>query len=255
MARPLPPHGHQLLGADGPAAQGGDPVDQGPHDLEPVRPLLEGHGEWIRTQERGLHLYDEVAFVADPLPDGGIADTNYLWLSDWYLANLNALFTAPLDYELWRQLDERSPIASRLYEFLLLNFYSGAPVLRINYEKLAQFLPVQPERYASDARRQLDPAFGLLTAAGVIEAAEWADSKDGLAQLHFHRGRSSTAAGDQDPVPAGSRGGGVRRGGRGRGVAQPQAPGVDSSSPTSTASGPGRRTSARRRRSWSRPAS
>lgn len=158
-------------------------------------------GKWIRTQEQDLNLYDEVRFIADELPDGKIVDTNSLWLSEWYLANLNALFTAPLDYELWRRLDERSPIASRLYEYLLLNFHSGVPVLRINYTKLAQFLPIKPERYASHARRQLDPALGILTAAGVIEAAAWADSKDGLAQLHFHRGRSLTAAGAQDLVP------------------------------------------------------
>lgn len=160
-------------------------------------------GKLIRTQERDLSLYDEVAFVSDLLPDGGVADTNYLWLSGWYLANLNALFTAPLDYEIWRRLDERSPIASRLYEFLLLNFYSGTPVLRINYAKLAQFLPVRPERYASDARRQLDVALGLLTAEGVIGAAEWVDSKDGLAQLRFHRGRILAAPSDQDLVPCG----------------------------------------------------
>src|SRR5215212_9179955 len=162
-----------------------------------------GAGKLIRTQERDLNLYDEVAFVSDLLPDGGVADANSLWLSGWYLANLNALFTAPLDYDLWRRLDERSAIASRLYEFLLLNFYGGGPVLRINYAKLAQFLPVRPERYTSDARRQLEAALGLLAAAGVIEAAEWADSKDGLGQLHFRRGRSLAAAGDQDLIPCG----------------------------------------------------
>src|SRR4051794_11495300 len=91
-------------------------------------------GKLLQTQQEPLHLYDRVVFVGGPLPDGQTADTNYLWLSDWYLQNLNALFTAPLDYALWRHLDERSPIASRLYEFLLLNFYSGTPVLRINYE-------------------------------------------------------------------------------------------------------------------------
>jgi hypothetical protein len=158
-------------------------------------------GKLIRTQERDLGLYDEVAFVSDVLPDGGIAETNHLWISAWYLANLNALFTAPLDYELWRRLDEHSAIASQLYEFLLLNFYSGIPVLRINYAKLAQFLPVRAEKYASDARRQLDGALRLLTTTGVIEAAEWADSKDGLAQLRFHRGKLLAAARDQDPLP------------------------------------------------------
>src|SRR4051812_47200557 len=65
-------------------------------------------GKLIRTQERDLGLYDEVTFASEMLPDGSTADTNQLWLADWYLANLNALFTAPLDYDLWRQLDQRS---------------------------------------------------------------------------------------------------------------------------------------------------
>jgi hypothetical protein len=146
-------------------------------------------GRRISTREEGLRLYDRVCFLGSELPDGGTADTNYLWLSDWYLANLNALFTAPLDYDLWRRLEDRSAIASRLYEFLLLNFYAGAPVLRINYENLVQFLPVKPERHASQARQQLGPALALLQELGVIDQAVWAESRDGLAQLQFHRGK------------------------------------------------------------------
>ena len=75
----------------------------------------------INSHDDALHLYERVAFVGSELPDGRVADANYVWLADWYLQNLNAMFTAPLDYELWRFLDRRSPIASRLYEFLLLN--------------------------------------------------------------------------------------------------------------------------------------
>jgi hypothetical protein len=51
----------------------------------------------ICTRQDGLHLYERVSFLGTLLPDGSRADTNYLWLSDWYLNNLNAMFTAPLD--------------------------------------------------------------------------------------------------------------------------------------------------------------
>ena len=158
-------------------------------------------GRLIRTQERDLGLYDEVAFVAEAMPDGDIADTNHLWLSKWYLDNLNALFTAPLDYDLWRRLDEKSSIASRLYEFLLLNFYSGAPVLRIGYEKLAQFLPVRPEKYESDARRQLGPALDLLVSLEVLDGVDWGKAKAGLGLLHFRRGRHLAPARDREMLP------------------------------------------------------
>lgn len=145
-------------------------------------------GQPIRTFQDALHLYDRVVFVGGELPNGSQAGTNYLWLSEWYLKNLNALFTAPLDYELWRFLEERSPIASRLYEFLFLNFYSGMPLMRINYETLAQFLPVRPERFLSDAKRQMDSAFALLAETGVLAEACWEEGKNTLSQLRLYRG-------------------------------------------------------------------
>lgn len=154
----------------------------------------------ISTREEGLRLYDRVCFLGSELPDGRVADTNHLWISDWYLANLNALFTAPLDYDLWLRLEERSPIASRLYEFLLINFYSGVPVLRINYETLVQFLPIKTEQHPSQAKQQLGPALRHLVAMEVIDDVQWASSRDGLAQLHFHRGRHLNAPRDRMPA-------------------------------------------------------
>lgn len=155
----------------------------------------------IRNQEDVLHLYDRVTFVGSELPGGGIADANYLWLSGWYLDNLNAYYTAPLDYELWRWLECRSPIASRLYEYLLPNFFSGTPVFRINYEKLTQLLPVRPEKFRSKAREQLEPALKLLEMVSVLKATEWADSKSGIAQLRLHRGKTITAPRDRGQLP------------------------------------------------------
>jgi hypothetical protein len=146
------------------------------------------HGELITTKESALHLYERVVFLGSTLADGSKADSNLMWISDWYLENLNAMFSAPIDYELWRFLDARSPIASRLYEFLLLNFYSGSPVLRINYETLAQFLPVTRERYRSTAKRQLDHPLTLLTDAGMLSQVDWTEGKSSIAQLHLHRG-------------------------------------------------------------------
>lgn len=134
------------------------------------------------------HLYESVVFVNEPLPDGQMADTNYLWFSPWYLENLNSLFTAPLDHELWRYLDKKSTIASRLYEFLLINFFSGTPQLRIHYPRLAQFLPIRPERYLSDAQRQLEPALGLLRETRLTGRVRWQKRAEDLALLEFDRG-------------------------------------------------------------------
>lgn len=155
----------------------------------------------LSTTQRHLSLYRDLAFVNSRLPDGSVADSNYVWFADWYLANLNTLFTAPLDYDLWRYLDQRSPIASRLYEFLLLNFYSGTPLLRINYPNLAQYLPIRPEKYFSDAKRQLDPACKLLRLTDITEAVDWAKTKTGVPQVLFHRGpRLAASRGRKQPA-------------------------------------------------------
>lgn len=156
------------------------------------RPLSTG------SHERYLSLYSDLVFMNDRRPDGTVADTNAVWLADWYLANINALFTAPLNYSLWLWLDQRSPIASRLYEFLLINFYSGVPALRINYDTLAQFLPIHRERYYSSAVRQLETPLRLLALQNVIETTTWSKTKAGRPQLQLHRGLRLTAPGDRD---------------------------------------------------------
>lgn len=141
----------------------------------------------ICTNEQELHLYDQVEFRGGKLEDGTVSDQNRLWFSDWFLTNLNALFTAPLDYALWLSLNEHSTIASRLYEILTLYFYRTSPV-RINYATLAQFLPVAPERYHSQAIQQLDPAVRLLMKAGIIKNVNWTTGKNEQSQIHLYRG-------------------------------------------------------------------
>ena len=157
-------------------------------------------GELINHRQDDLSLYDRITFAGSRLSDGTVADANYLWFSSWYLENLNALYTAPLDYDLWLYLNKRMPIASRLYEFLLVNFYSGAPMLRINYPNLAQFLPVTPKQYLSEAQRQLNPAFHLLKSTKIISSVPWTMSKYGVPQVNIHRGQRLTATYDRGQI-------------------------------------------------------
>jgi hypothetical protein len=153
---------------------------------------------YLTESEGVFHLYDRVVFHGGLLPDGTKADLNHLWLADWYRENLDALYAAPLDHELWRWLDARSPIASRAYEFLLVNFYAS-PVVRINYPTLAGFLPVHVKRYQSQAQRQLDPALALLVEAALVETATWTRAKHGGPQLILERGKR---LGRPTPTPA-----------------------------------------------------
>ena len=143
-------------------------------------------GSEERTQI--INLYDEVEFVGTKRPDGTMADVNAVFLSRWYVENLNALYSGPLDYTLWRSLNDKSLIASRLYEFLFLKFYGGREMLRFNYATLVKFIPVRTERYLSDAKKQLQPAFALLIEAGILKKVQWIESVAGSPQILLHRG-------------------------------------------------------------------
>ncbi len=144
----------------------------------------------ITTDERDRYLsvYDEVEFSGGTRPDGSMIDVNAVWFSQWYLDNLNTLYSGPIDYDLWRQLNAKSPIASRMYEFLFFKFFGARDLLRFNYPTFVKFLPARTERYASDAKKQLQPAFNLLLEAGVLANVQWVESRGGLPQLLLHRG-------------------------------------------------------------------
>lgn len=75
----------------------------------------------LPQDEYGYHLYDAYRFKNDRIHDGSLSETNAVWLSTWYLRNLNSLYSGPLHYPTWLRLDQQSSIASRLYEFLLFN--------------------------------------------------------------------------------------------------------------------------------------
>jgi hypothetical protein len=151
--------------------------------------LKNANGEHLKSRERGYGLYTEYIFFDELMPDNQtVADKNFLWLADWYVANINSLYCSPIDYTLWQRLDQVSPIASRLYEFFMFNFSGEWHTLPINYEKLASFLPVAPEKHISQIKKQLGTALNEVLAAGVLAKAEWKFGKRGQPQLEVRRG-------------------------------------------------------------------
>lgn len=151
--------------------------------------LKNAEGKHLKSRERGYGLYSEYVFFDELLPDNQtVASKNFVWLADWYLANINSLYCSPLDHTLWQQLDDQSPIASRLYEFFTFNFAGSWQNLPIDYDKLAKFLPVAAKRHLSQIEQQFAVALGLLVKSGVLAQAEWGRGKRGQAQLTVRRG-------------------------------------------------------------------
>ncbi len=151
--------------------------------------LKNGEGKHLKSRERGYSLYSEYVFSDELMPDNKtVADKNFLWLADWYLHNINSLYCSPIDYGTWQNLDEKSPIASRLYEFFTFNFSGDWNTLPIDYEKLARFLPVAEVRHFSQIQQQLGTALQLVVDAGVLADVKWQTGKRGQPQLVVARG-------------------------------------------------------------------
>ena len=127
---------------------------------------------WIKDV---FHLYDRVVFIGQKLPNGEIADTNYLVLGSWYLESINARYVKPLDYTYYRSL--QSPIASRFYELLGVKF-KGSLFINYKYSTLCQLLPLTQYQYLARVKQQLEPAHQELIRTGFLERVEWVKVKD-----------------------------------------------------------------------------
>jgi hypothetical protein len=138
--------------------------------------------------DASFHLFEEVVFIGEKLPNGEFADTNYVYLSKRYLDSINSLYTKPLDYTYYRSLT--NGIASRLYELLAVKFYPGYSFIQYKYSTLCQLLPLTQQHYASDAKKILSPAHEELKRTGFLAKAEWQEipSEKHDWYLHYYPG-------------------------------------------------------------------
>ena len=120
-----------------------------------------------------FHLYDRAIFLGEDLPNGSIADTNYLFLGSWYLESINDRYVKPLDYGFYRSL--HGHVSSRLYELLGVKFYRTGPhpYIKYRYSNICQLLPVTRHRHFSQAKRKLDPAHQELIHTAFFKDVEW----------------------------------------------------------------------------------
>jgi len=146
-----------------------------------------GRRRWI---DDTFHLYERVIFKGEEFPDGRVAETNYLFLGDWYRESLNNRYVKPIDYEYYNSL--KSTIAQRLYEILGVKFYpvirSGGKGLRYRYSTLCQLLPAARQKYRSKAREKLDPAHDELIETGFLADVRWEEAEERDWLLYYSPG-------------------------------------------------------------------
>lgn len=118
-----------------------------------------------------FHVFDRAVIMGGELPDGGIADCNYVWLSSWQLENINQNYLLPVDFETYRGL--RNNIAKALVPLLQLWLYASRAngVFEKRYDDLCELLSLRPQRYLSDIQKQLGPSLDELQSKGFI--ASW----------------------------------------------------------------------------------
>ena len=122
-----------------------------------------------------FHIYERVILKNQLRPDGKIAETNYLFLGNWYLTSLNAFYIRPLDFHFYRSL--KSDIAGKLYELAGLKFYgvlrNQGEYWRPSYLELCALLPITPQRHFSYAKKQLKAVHDELIASNFIAKVKW----------------------------------------------------------------------------------
>jgi len=136
-----------------------------------------------------FHFYERVFFRGEEMPDGAVAEKNYLWLSSLYLDNINNNYVKPIDYTYVQSLKDY--IAKRLYEFLGVKFYGlrnkREQFFRIGYLNLCQLLPITPQKSFSLMKKNLNPAHDELIQTGFLSKVEYEETKDrkGFNVLYF----------------------------------------------------------------------
>lgn len=116
-----------------------------------------------------FHVFARAVSVGKEMPDGTIADANYVWLSEWQLENINAKFLLPIDLLTYREL--RNHIAKALVPLLQVWLFASRPAgsFEKRYDDLCEMLSLKGYKAASRITQQLKGSLDELTQHGYLE--------------------------------------------------------------------------------------
>lgn len=146
--------------------------------------FIESEGAvWLNGKKRfasdSFVIFQRVKRAGQELDDGSVADRNYVWLSDWYLENLNAHYLLPIEFETYKQL--KNNIAKALIPLLQVWLYASreAGSFEKRYNELCQILNIREYQYKSKINEKLSPSLNELVAQGYLKTWEIAKTSDG----------------------------------------------------------------------------
>jgi len=122
-------------------------------------------------------LFSQVVLTGGTMRNGEIAETNYVWLAPWFLANYFRHHLRPIDLNFHRRL--RKPIAKALYPLLETGWYAsgGKPYVK-SYRDLCREFLLTEHPSLSLVKRQLDPAHQELQKERFLAKWEYRESAD-----------------------------------------------------------------------------
>lgn len=147
---------------------------------------------WIAGKKKfasdSFVIFQRVRRTGQELDDGTTADKNYVWLSDWYLENINAYYLLPIDFDSYKQL--KNNIAKALIPLLQIWLYASREegVFSKRYGEICQILNISQYSYPSKIKEKLAPSFNELVKQDYLsdwDVAETAD-KNGYKIIFWH---------------------------------------------------------------------
>jgi hypothetical protein len=117
-------------------------------------------------------VFSQAVTKGETLKNGKTADTNYVWLSPWFLSNYYYRYTRPLDFAFYKQL--RKPIAKSLYTLLENGWYAteGKPYAK-SYRAICDEFLLTFHPHFSLVKQQLDPSHVELQKLGFLDSWQY----------------------------------------------------------------------------------
>jgi hypothetical protein len=134
---------------------------------------------WIAGKKKfasdSFVVFQRVRRAGQELDDGSVADRNYVWLSDWYLENINAHYLLPIDFDTYKQL--KNNIAKAMIPLLQIWLYASREqgIFEKRYDELCQILNIAQYPYPSKIKEKLAPSMNELIEQDYL--SDWEVSK------------------------------------------------------------------------------
>jgi hypothetical protein len=136
-----------------------------------------------------FHVFERSVTFGSEMPDGRIAEKNYVWLSEWQLENINNNYLLLIDLESYRQL--KNHIAKTLVPLLEIWLIATreAGCFEKPYDELCQILNISRYQHLSKIQEKLSPSLNELKACGYL--SDWSIVRHPITKacvVVFHHG-------------------------------------------------------------------